>query len=327
MPLSFRHRLPIDISLAVLVTGLCIAGSVLWHDFRALHAEAAENGERLGRTLARALANDLKLDERWHAYKTLRAMYHGAEPSWLLPEYVLVLGPDGRTLVASDPVRFPMAIEPAEVPVELAAYLARPSEADRDAVDTITRPAWTFRVTALDGGASRLGHLVLAFSQRDLWVRFSDTATQVVLATGTLLLLLLPFGWWVGWRIARPFAELERCVARLGDDARLPTACVPETGRFGEIDSLRMRIEQVAGEIREKKTLEGQIVRSERQAALGRLAAGIAHEINNPLGGMLTAIAMYKRTGTTRRWSGTPCRCWSAAWCRSATSSRPCWSR
>jgi signal transduction histidine kinase len=37
------------------------------------------------------------------------------------------------------------------------------------------------------------------------------------------------------------------------------------------------------------------MVHSERLAAVGRFAAGIAHEMNNPIGGMLNAIGTHKR--------------------------------
>lgn len=43
-----------------------------------------------------------------------------------------------------------------------------------------------------------------------------------------------------------------------------------------------------------KETTQNQLVRSEKLASLGRLAAGIAHEINNPLTGVLTYSSMLK---------------------------------
>ncbi len=291
--LSFRHRVPLDISLVVLVTGIGLAGVLLWHDYRALRSDASQNAERLGRALAQALAPDLKLDGRWKAYRTLSALYRGAEPSWLLPAYCLVVDGSGNTLVASDPIRFPMAREPLALGADrIALTVQSPSGPQGEVVGA----DWIYHAVPITTGDLTLGTLILAFSKRALWPRFYESALRVLAMTGALLVLLLPLGWWVGWRIARPLIELEGCVARLGDQGDLPLTC-PVTGPYDELGRLRARVEAVAAQLEERRALEGQVIRSERQAALGRLAAGVAHEINNPLGGMLTAIAMYKRHG------------------------------
>ncbi len=46
----------------------------------------------------------------------------------------------------------------------------------------------------------------------------------------------------------------------------------------------------IARDITERKYLEEQVQNSERLASIGKLAAGVAHEINNPLGGILNCL-------------------------------------
>ena len=47
----------------------------------------------------------------------------------------------------------------------------------------------------------------------------------------------------------------------------------------------------------ERESLTGRLAEEERLASLGRLATGLAHEINNPLGGLFNAIDTLKRHG------------------------------
>ena len=52
--------------------------------------------------------------------------------------------------------------------------------------------------------------------------------------------------------------------------------------------------------VNEREALAGRFAEEERLASLGRLASGLAHEINNPLGGLFNAIDTLKRHGEQR---------------------------
>ena len=54
---------------------------------------------------------------------------------------------------------------------------------------------------------------------------------------------------------------------------------------------------RMAEAVREREALSRQLVEEERLASLGRLASGMAHEINNPLGGLFNAIDTLKAHG------------------------------
>lgn len=54
-------------------------------------------------------------------------------------------------------------------------------------------------------------------------------------------------------------------------------------------------IQNICRDISERKRLEEQLVRSERLAAIGELAAEVAHEINNPLGGLQNFVKMVAK--------------------------------
>lgn len=80
-------------------------------------------------------------------------------------------------------------------------------------------------------------------------------------------------------------------------------------------------------ELRAKQALEKHLAQSDRLAALGRLSAGIAHEVNNPLGGMLNAISNHRRAGEVDARTERPCRSSSAASPRSVRRFPPSWWR
>jgi signal transduction histidine kinase len=57
-----------------------------------------------------------------------------------------------------------------------------------------------------------------------------------------------------------------------------------------EIGRLSATFNQIMAQLAEKKMLEEEIAMSEKLVALGRITAGVAHEVNNPLAGLLNCI-------------------------------------
>lgn len=81
-------------------------------------------------------------------------------------------------------------------------------------------------------------------------------------------------------------AALDRAGA--GHIAPIPPAAMPPLGT--EAARLAAAFNAMVAHVAERERLTGRLAERERAATLGRLAATVAHEVRNPLAGMLTAL-------------------------------------
>jgi PAS domain S-box-containing protein len=84
---------------------------------------------------------------------------------------------------------------------------------------------------------------------------------------------------------AKQVYEVE-VVTRMGEPRFVMVSVSPLHGADGEI----LGVLGIARDMTETKKLEQQIRNSEKLASVGKLAAGVAHEINNPLAGILNCL-------------------------------------
>jgi|GEM_PF-1388420 len=75
-------------------------------------------------------------------------------------------------------------------------------------------------------------------------------------------------------------------------DGRLtPTSISANVIEYGN----KKTVQWICRDITERKRMELQLIQAERLAAVGELAAGVAHEVNNPLGGLQNFVKMMKK--------------------------------
>jgi signal transduction histidine kinase len=114
-----------------------------------------------------------------------------------------------------------------------------------------------------------------------------------VLALATVALVLLTLD--AMFALERGARSLDRSLDVLGDDL----AASIETPRANELARIAEGLRRLAvrlGEAQQReRALSESLAHEQRLAALGRVAAGVAHEVRNPLAGMKLRLDMMKR--------------------------------
>ncbi len=292
--LSYRLKTPLAMSLVIVATAAVVAAAFTWLGYRQAYDSFVRHGQALGKILARTLRPALLHDDTWQAYEILLTpLERSGDPARVL----ILLDAKGQVFAASEPRQFAV-LDSFAAATDDPGAAARGRQGREASVLESGDGRWLFFFTpVLAEDGTLLGRLVQRHDRAQLAPRFAEVAAGALYAALAALVLLLPLGWLAGKRLAEPLSHLAECLARVGREMPEAIRCEFPHGR-DEIGRLAERFEDMVAELGEKQALEKHLAQSDRLAAVGRLSAGIAHEINNPLGGMLNAISNFRRRGS-----------------------------
>lgn len=298
--MSVRYKIPLRGVVLILITAVTVAGSLIAREYDELKRDLVDNAQSMGRVLAQTLVQPLMHDDVWRAFEIITSPYQPGirAGSPLVAEWVVIIDPKLRIYVSSRANELPVLGAAGTFVPQFAAIAdamrTHPPGPSR-LVDT-EGAAHVYMVTPVLADGVVLGHLVMAYSRGMFLQRLLGIIARAGLVTLMVLGLVIAASWYWAQRFAGPLVNLAECMGRVGTtlpndiDLRLQES-------KDEVGRLATAFRRMLADLRDKAALERQVIATDRLAALGRLSAGIAHEINNPLGGMLNAIDTFRRHG------------------------------
>ena len=293
--LGLQYKFIVLTTCAIIVIVGAIGYLTVERERSILSAEVEKQGRLLGETLAIPIINDLiyerlgLVEEGGLLDNYVMEIFNRRDANLL---YIAILDGDGKVLSHNDITEYGKVYTDDLSMQALAAdstLVQHYTEQGHGALD--------FGIP-LSIGKKRWGTLKFAMSMEKAEYEIMATIKRIVAMTIAFLAACFAVILLLSRRFLSPITQLAATMEKArGDylDVRVDIEGHDELAVLGErFNTMIERIKQANEEL--KRTHE-KLVQSEKLASIGILAAGVAHEINNPLGGIFNCIRMLKEKG------------------------------
>jgi signal transduction histidine kinase len=283
IPLALR--VPLAVAALMVAVGVILSERVLARLDATQTRHLAELGDAYLDGISSSIIPAVLRADVWEVFDTLeraQELYRGLEPV-----QTVVADRRGIVLAASDPRALPVGHRLPE------GFVARFPPGNGVAAATGAERAYLHRALVTQGRP--IGDIYAILDTAPLVAERRGVLGALVLSNTALTLVLAAGGFLLVRRMVQPVRVLADHLADGTNRPRpIPPQAVPTHGEHARL--FRAYNALVAG-VEEREALTSRLAEEERLASLGRLASGMAHEINNPLGGLVAAVDTLRRHG------------------------------
>jgi signal transduction histidine kinase len=296
---SLTVKIPLTIAIVVVGVAVTIGVSMVAHDRARFRAALEDKALLKAHAIAATAAEALLQGDSWSLYQSLKQVTASASRESEATKVIagMVLDAEGRVMAHLDP-----ANNPSGLPF-------RPEDAaERDSLDKALsartpvvlsgereKEGFLEAVVPIFADDKFIGAVRLRMSTAELTARNREAAATVLGLTLGLAAIGSLLGAFLSRRMVGPLCGLARGLESIGRGDDLANVAPVAVRDLDEVGRLAARFNRMTTELADKKRLEQQVALNEKLAGLGRIAAGVAHEVNNPLGGMLNCVDTLKK--------------------------------
>jgi two-component system, OmpR family, sensor kinase len=287
------HRIPVTARVSLIVIILMLAVSIFTServltrlaDTQTRQVQALADVYLDG--LALALVDSMVREDIWQVFDVLDRSRQ--RPGEIRPAETIVAGADGFVIASSEPMRFPSQ---TRVP---AGFIEPLRQSGKIAVAKDAKRAFVRREVVYENRS--VGSIYAALDIAPLLTERRAVLWTLIVTNAALTLLFAAVAWFSVSRMMQPVRLLSTYLERshTGEVTRIPEDVVARAA--DDYKRPFAAFNRLATAVAEREALDTKLAEEERLASLGRLASGMAHEINNPLGGLFNAIDTLKRHG------------------------------
>jgi signal transduction histidine kinase len=217
-------------------------------------------------------------DDIWEMFDLLDRVTH--RDGSLRPLRATLIDPLGRVIVSSEPALHPVGAQRARM-IAAATPITAPHYDLADGTVSLSQ--------VLEYQGRSLGNLLVDFDTTALVAERERTVVALLIGNALATMIAALVGFALMRRVLRPIARLTDAMGQSPDCLQpIPEAAVPR--RNPEIAQLYDTYNRLIHAVEERNATTKRLAHRERFVSLGRLAGTLAHEINNPLGGLLNIV-------------------------------------